>query len=77
MTDSVELARLVARLPRAQLRHPAILTEAGRALGIEWPAEYVSESQSPMSPSSPPRDAPRRDGRKGWWCNRVRMPHTD
>ncbi|MHB8961366.1 MAG: SMI1/KNR4 family protein [Candidatus Limnocylindrales bacterium] len=42
MTESVELARLVALLPRAQPADPGTLAEAGRMLGIEWPAEYVS-----------------------------------
>ena len=41
VTDTTELKRLSAQLPRADLLHPALLAETGRTLGVEWPRDYV------------------------------------
>ena len=42
MPDLAELERLARQLPRASPVSPELLVEAGRALNIEWPPEYVA-----------------------------------
>jgi len=42
MTTEDHLARLIAGLPRSPLDDSAILDEAGRTLGIEWPDDFVA-----------------------------------
>jgi len=37
-----ELARLVRHLPRAALSDPHVLIDAGQALEIDWPDDYVA-----------------------------------
>jgi hypothetical protein len=38
--DIDELRRLAAQLPQAELERNDLLDDAGRALGIDWPADY-------------------------------------
>jgi hypothetical protein len=42
MIDTAELTRLSRQLPRADLARPELLGESGRAIGIDWPPEYVA-----------------------------------
>jgi hypothetical protein len=41
MTNTDELGRLVAKLPRRTLDNPALLAEAAERFQIDWPEDYV------------------------------------